>query len=159
MNDGKQRSITVAALLAERAALQQAESTLRRRVDTLTRRLDDATLVAERYRHFFDTSEEPRFVADRMGTVREANTATCEMLAIAPVRLMGKPIAVFIAPEDRSTLRTSLAASGRCPARLVVEICGRGKQPRKVLLRGSPLPDGSGALWCVDDIDAADPSA
>ena len=51
-------------------------------------------------------------VTDGSGTVLEANPALSAHLGIGPHRLRGKPLSVFIAPEDVRTFRSALSDLG-----------------------------------------------
>ncbi len=69
------------------------------------------TLAAERqrYRELFDLAPEAYLVTNLYGVIQEANGLAGTLLNLAPPRLIGKPLSVFIAEEDRPAFRALLA--------------------------------------------------
>jgi two-component system, sensor histidine kinase PdtaS len=63
----------------------------------------------QRYRELFDLAPEAYLVTDLYGAIQEANGLAGTLLHLAPPRLIGKPLAVFIAEKDRPAFRTLLA--------------------------------------------------
>lgn len=62
----------------------------------------------EHYYKLFQFSPIASCVTDAQGVIIEANPAFCELLNISPCYLVGKPLAIYISPEYRSTFRTQL---------------------------------------------------
>jgi PAS domain-containing protein len=59
----------------------------------------------ERYQDLFQSAPVAYLVTDPLGRVREANRAAAELLAVRPEFLPGKPLASFVAYDDRFTFR------------------------------------------------------
>ena len=96
--------------------LQVSQEELRQQNETLA--ASELLLQEERarYAELFYLAPEPYLVTTLDGAVREANHAASELLGVAPGRLRGKPLAVFVAPDARREfwLRlTQVADEGR----------------------------------------------
>jgi PAS domain S-box-containing protein len=66
-----------------------------------------------RYRELFDGAPEPSLVTDAEGVVHEANRLACQLLGLEPRFLMGKPLDVFVWPDDKPRARALLRDIGR----------------------------------------------
>ena len=62
----------------------------------------------ERYQELFQSAPVAYLVTDPVGRVREANRAAAELLEARPEFLPGKPLAAFVAYDDRFTFRVML---------------------------------------------------
>lgn len=62
----------------------------------------------ERYRDLFEFAPDGYLVTDRAGLVKEANRAAAELLGISQRRLLGKPLALYVAPQDLPAFRREL---------------------------------------------------
>lgn len=62
----------------------------------------------QRYQDLFHFAPEGYLVTDGMGLIQEANQAVPRLLKLRPKYLIGKPIGVFIAPDDRAKLSQAL---------------------------------------------------
>lgn len=62
----------------------------------------------KRYEDLFQLAPEAYLVSDVAGKIREANRAAAEMLNISEVHLIGKPLVVFVASEERWQFRSEL---------------------------------------------------
>jgi len=73
------------------------------------------TLEAERrrYQDLFEFAPDPYLVTDLSGVVLEANQAAFVLLGLGPRSLIGKPLIVYVAPEDRHGFHTALTAAKR----------------------------------------------
>jgi PAS domain S-box-containing protein len=84
-------------------------------------------------------------LTDGNGRLLEVNPAMSTAVGAAPARLRGKPLSVFLAPEDtpafRSALR-SLSAPGGVEQRLVVTLRPRSGPGRRAELFGFPETSG-----------------
>lgn len=62
-----------------------------------------------RYEELFQHAPDAYLVTDTDGVIVEANAAACALLDVSAGRLSGKPLGVFVPPEERRTFRTRLA--------------------------------------------------
>ena len=62
-------------------------------------------LEARRYRDLFQQIPVACIVTDMWGVIQEANNAAGVLLQLASVRLLGKPVSVFVPPEKRREFR------------------------------------------------------
>ena len=69
-----------------------------------------AALEAERQRYedLFEFAPDGYIVTDRDGKIIEANRAAAQMLNVSQMALAGKPLAIFIPPEERKDFRTQV---------------------------------------------------
>ena len=65
-------------------------------------------LPAERYRDLFELAPVSTLVTESNGLILEANRAAAELFGVAPGRLIGKPITVFIPVQHRKQFRKTL---------------------------------------------------
>lgn len=61
-----------------------------------------------RYAEIFELAPIARVITDRFGVIREGNRAATELLVGSSGALVDKPLAMFVAPEDRSQFRQRL---------------------------------------------------
>jgi PAS domain S-box-containing protein len=62
----------------------------------------------ERYRSLFELAPVAYLVTDGHGVVKEANRRAAGLLADVPGSLLGRPLTMFVAPEDRAGVRDRL---------------------------------------------------
>lgn len=147
--------------------LQVAEEELREQNVSLLEAQDALELERYQYRALFETAPTPYLVTDLHGIIRMANRAAATLLGTAADELPGRPIANFVAPQDRSALRgrvsaMACAADAVPPARLDLEIRPRHGNPVRgtvTLSRALNHRSGDAALlWMASDPPVA-PSA
>src|SRR5919108_232962 len=63
----------------------------------------------QRYQELLDFAPDGYLVTDRVGVIQEANHAAATLLAVEQRRLIGKPLSVFVAQDERRTYRTQLS--------------------------------------------------
>jgi PAS domain S-box-containing protein len=122
----------------------------------------------ERYQELFQSAPVAYLVTDPVGRVREANRAAAELLEARPEFLPGKPLAAFVAYDDRFTFRVMLnrlrlgeeAHVEDAPLRLRR---GAGGEAAAVLVTVAAVRDREGAVralrWLVRDTAGADAPA
>ena len=89
--------------------LRVAVEELRERLLALEQvRLAERT-IAERHRDLLDQLPDGHVVTDPSGVIRSANRAAGALFGIRPEALLGKPLAVLVAPPERQVFRTWLA--------------------------------------------------
>jgi PAS domain S-box-containing protein len=104
-------------------------------------------LERRRYRELFELAPDGYVVSDSIGTIREANRAAATLLNVTSGTLVGKPLAQFVAPEDRRVFRpyvTRLRHAER-PEELWVALRPRGRPPFPGALTAVPFRDQDGA--------------
>lgn len=138
--------------------LQVAEEELRAQNEELVTSRAALEEERRRYQELFDFAPDGYLVTDPAGIIREANQALAAMLGRPASRLVGKPLALFVAQADRQALHTQLGRLRR--AERIADW-----EARLLPRRGEPLPasatlagvrDAQGALvgvrWLVRDI-------
>lgn len=88
--------------------LQVAEEELWQQYEELETACHLVEAERQRYRDLFEFAPDGYLVTDPAGTIQEANRAAALLLNIAPQRLIGKPLGVFISPEERRAFRDHL---------------------------------------------------
>ena len=107
----------------------------------------------ERYAEMFHGARSARLVSDPYGGIREANRATAELLGTPLRELAKKPLAVYIAPEERASFRRDLARSVVAPGIICWQatLCGRGRSPlrARIAVRPAHGPRGLELHWLI----------
>jgi PAS domain S-box-containing protein len=112
----------------------------------------------ERFRELFEVAPEGHIITDPSGTIREANRGAAALLNIPIDYLLGKPLAVFIDPEERRAFRVRVyrARENRAEEAWRASLTPRGADALRVLLAASPLLDARGTVtgirWLVRDV-------
>lgn len=88
--------------------LQVAEEELWQQQEELETARHLVEAERQRYQDLFEFAPDGYLVTDPAGTIQEANRAAALLLNIAPQRLIGKPLSVFIPPEERRVFRDHL---------------------------------------------------
>jgi PAS domain S-box-containing protein len=101
---------TLAATVEE---LQVAEEELRQQAEELEQSRAVIDEQRRRYRDLFDFAPAAYLVTDPAGIIREANRAAGHLLNVEPRYLTGKPMANFVAMEDRPSFRQSVSRLDR----------------------------------------------
>jgi len=113
----------------------------------------------ERYAALFESAPFACLITDVHGNVREANPVALALLEAPAGYLHGKPLAIFIAGEQRESFRMRLAMAARTPSRPVetwttLLTSSRGA-PREVKVDLRPLPaneeNSLPLLWFLRD--------
>src|SRR5439155_13111220 len=89
--------------------LHVAKEELRQQNEALTGANEALAGERERYRGLFDFAPDGYLVTDDEGVVREANLAAADLLGRAARYVPGKPLRVFVHPDDRPRLDALLA--------------------------------------------------
>ncbi len=94
--------------------LQAAGEEMRLQNDELLTTRQALDTERQRYREMlFDFAPDGYLITDSRGVIQEANYAAANLLRVAPAFLLGKPLAVFVAIEERQALRKRLIELGR----------------------------------------------
>jgi two-component system, OmpR family, sensor histidine kinase VicK len=91
------------------AELQAAEEELRQQQDELIKTRQQVEVEQERYAALFDLAPDGYLATDAAGVIQEANRAAVALLAVSQEVLVGKPLVLWIAKEDRLAFHTQLA--------------------------------------------------
>ena len=111
-----------------------------------------------RYLDLFQFAPDGYLVTNADGKVEEANRAATAMLNVSQGYLIGKPIAIFIDPEDRRAFRTDLASMTRNdrPCEWELRLTPKEYGPIDVAVRVGAITDARGARvgyrWMLRDI-------
>jgi PAS domain S-box-containing protein len=89
--------------------LRIAEEQLHQQAEELASSHEAVAAEHQRYRELFHFAPDGYVVTDPHGIIVEANRAAAALLNIAQERLIRKPLAVFIAIDDRQAFRNQLA--------------------------------------------------
>jgi len=89
--------------------LRVADEEIRSQQEHILGLLTDQRRLAQQHERLFALIPVPVLTTDRAGAVRTANAAAAALLGLGLTRLVGKPIATFVTPEDRPALRQVLA--------------------------------------------------
>jgi PAS domain S-box-containing protein len=117
------------------------------------------TLEAERqrYQELFDLAPDGYLLTSIEGVVQEANQALSNLLGLSTPSLLGKPLQVFIAPEDQRDFSFQLYRLGQHqqPGEFEARIQAREGGAFPVRLTVNPVRDPLGQLtglrWMVHD--------
>jgi PAS domain S-box-containing protein len=126
--------------------------------EDLTQAQQAAVHNQQRYQELFEWAPEAYIVTDLHGVIQEANQAAADLLNIARHRLVGIPLAVFIAREERQPFRTQLAwlENGAEVREWKIRIQPRHKPAFPAVCRVAPARDVDGQLiglrWLLRDI-------
>lgn len=93
--------------------LQVAEEEIRQQNEELASAGQMLQAERQRYQDLFEFAPDGYLVTDPGGIIKEANHVAAFMLNVNEEYLIGKPLAVFIAKQDRPSFRSRLGQLGR----------------------------------------------
>jgi len=112
-----------------------------------------------RYLRLFDEAPFGYLVTDLKGIVEEANRAASTLLGVSQEHLAGKPLFLYLAPQDRRGFRdlVAQARAGEVPGELEVEIQPRAGEPLAAVLTVIRDADGRSSRenrlrWALRDV-------
>lgn len=145
---GTKPSIEGEALHELAAALEELNVTseeLRAQNEALRDAYYDVEMERSHYEQLFTLMPDAYIVTDAHATVLEANAAAEQLFRAADERLRGKPLALFIAEEDRRAFRDELSNMRREDVALELSamVSSRSGSPVRVLIRASRIQDRS----------------
>ncbi|MEH2214764.1 putative bifunctional diguanylate cyclase/phosphodiesterase [Nostoc sp.] len=112
----------------------------------------------QRYQELFDFAPDGYLVTDTVGKILEANYAAAIMLSMQQKYLIGKPLIVFIAQQDRQIFR-SLINNSQQIQDCIIELKPRLGTPFPASIRVSPVYDSQEKLigwrWLLRNISEA----
>ncbi|HAX78910.1 MAG TPA: transcriptional regulator [Cyanobacteria bacterium UBA11372] len=117
----------------------------------------------QRYQDLFELAPEAYLVTDAAGKIREANRAAALLLNISEQHLIGKPLVVFVASEERWNFRNELNRQ-QTNSRIQdwkVRLQPRGGEPFEAMLTVSVVRDREGMplslRWILRQIGTSAP--
>jgi PAS domain S-box-containing protein len=138
--------------------MRAVEEELRQQTDELAESRLAVEVERQRYRDLFDFAPDGYVVSDTAGVVREANRAAGDLLGVPAPFLSGKPLAIFIPFEERSSFRgglNRLLRSGRRDGWLV-RFQGRDRGAFQASLTAEVIRDWGGSpvavRWMIRDV-------
>jgi PAS domain S-box-containing protein len=140
--------------------LRVAEEELQQQHEATAVALQATEAMHQRYQALFDFAPDGYLVTDGQGIIQEANRAAAVLFAVRQEYLMGKPLALFVAPEERPAFRTRLAAfdQGQRFQDWAVRLQprqGLGFDAELTVTAMHSLQDQSpGLLWLIRDVTA-----
>ena len=106
----------------------------------------------EQYRDLYDFAPVGYLTVDLQGAVQQANAAALSMLGVARVRLIGRPLAVFVAQEDLQLLHDHLQRAKLDPHTQTVDELRLSRPDLstiRVRLDTKPAPSGASEFFTV----------
>jgi PAS domain S-box-containing protein len=103
--------------------LRVAEEEIRQQADEL--QASHALIDAERrrYQELFEFAPDGYLVTDGLGVIREVNQAAARLINRKADHLLGKPLAVYVAPKSAIEFRHNMVKVGQGQAVLVWDTC------------------------------------
>jgi PAS domain S-box-containing protein len=111
--------------------------------DELGNQADHLARQRERHTLFFERAPFACLITDVHGTLRDANLAALALLEVPAAYLHGKPLAIFIADEERDAFRMHLAMAARSPGPIEgwqSRVKSADGTPREVTIDLRPMP-------------------
>ncbi len=152
----KQLLEALGALQESLQELDVAEAELAQQNEELVIAREALEVERHRFRELFDEAPFPYLVTDAGGMVEEANLAAGELFNRSRSTLVGKPLPVLIAPEDRPRFRDLLRELRIRPERREAEL-QMGPAGRTVVLTVEPDERPGSPLrlrWVLRDVSA-----
>ena len=156
---GDPRARDVATLTAALEQLRLAEIELRHQNSELVEARNALEAERGRYRDLFEMAPDAYLITNGQGLVSDANRAAGRLLKVERKFLIGKPLQVFIHPEERGQFRTrvSEAQQVQSPLEWRLRILPRDGAAVDVAAAVAPLANRGaegGLRWSLRDITA-----
>jgi PAS domain S-box-containing protein len=139
------------------AELEATNEELTRSNTVLGETIQARDLEARRYRELFERIPVACVVTDEWGVIEEANEATEQLFNVRRVMLTGKPISVFVPPDQRRAFRNRL--DHLSPDVWEVVMQPRARQRLAVQLDVIPMPKLPGShtrlCWVIHNLTPA----
>jgi PAS domain S-box-containing protein len=138
--------------------LQVAVETLHQQNEELSAARAVVEAERQRYHELFEFAPDGYLVTDALGTIREANRAAATLLNVEQRFLVGKPLAIFVAKEERQAFAGQLNClqQEKQAQELAIRLCPRHNQPFDAAMTVAALSNGEGKpvtiRICVRDI-------
>jgi len=141
--------------------LQVAVEELQQQNEELAAARVELEIQHQRYQEMFEFAPDGYLVTDINGTIQEANHAAVNLLNVSQRFLVGKPLIIFIAEDERQVFHNKLSQLQQVKQveEWVVCLVPRKGEPFKAALTVASVPDGkgnvSGMRICVRNISDA----
>ncbi|MHC5935467.1 EAL domain-containing protein [Nostoc sp.] len=89
--------------------LQVVSEELRQQNEELITARGKSELQQQRYQDLFEFAPDGYLVTNNLGIIQEANNAAATLLCVSQKTLVGKPLIVFIAQQDRQIFRAKIS--------------------------------------------------
>jgi PAS domain S-box-containing protein len=118
------------ALQGQLVELEVAYEELEEQNEELQSTREELERQRHRYLHLFDEAPFGYLVTDFHGVIEEANRAAAAMLGVAQEHLRGKPLFLYLLPQDRAAFRGLVveACTGGSLGEMEVQIQPRGRE-------------------------------
>lgn len=153
---------TFEELYAALEDLQAAEEVLRQQNQVLAVAYELDRMGCDRYHTLLDSIPYAYLITDVEGVIREANSTAARLLNIPQEFLVNKPLAVFVAKEDRWAFRCELTWIGQtgCPREWEMYLQPRNEPPFRAALMVTVVPclgvQSIALHWLLHDITNRD---
>lgn len=140
--------------------LHVADEELCQQHEELVVAYDRAEFEHIRYQELFNLAPDGYLVTDIMGVIREANATATALLSRSKSHLLGKPLAIFIAQDNRRLFYSALLQLRQRPCKTCLEITLQTPQAAPLIMEAAvaPVYDSTGMLvslrWLLHDISA-----
>ena len=141
--------------------LRVAEEDFRQQTQVLLTAHREVERERGRYQQLFHFAPDAYLLTNLRGIVREANRSAAQLFGTEPERMIGKPIARYVAKEDRDRVNAEIARWQTEPAAQTLEV---RLQPQSApafdamvalsVARGGPEDKAVGFRWLIRDISA-----
>jgi len=141
--------------------LRVAEEDFRQKTQVLLTAHRELERERGRYQQLFHFAPDAYLLTNLRGIVREANRSAAQLFGTEPERMIGKPIARYVAKEDRDRVNAEIARWQTEPAAQTLEV---RLQPQSApafdamvalsVARGGPEDKAVGFRWLIRDISA-----
>src|SRR5690349_6555718 len=134
---GEAESAVTGELASLAEELSVAHAQLRRQTEELEHARQLLESERDRFRELFEIAPEGHVLTDPSGNIREMNRGAAALLNLPPEYAIGKPLSVFVAPDDRRAFRVrSYPLKRKAPSRVGRSSCIRATPTRSA--RSSP---------------------
>jgi PAS domain S-box-containing protein len=138
--------------------LRVADEELRQQNEELASTHLQLEIERQRYLDLFELAPDAYIITDPLGVITEANQSASRLLRIMPRTLRGRPLATYVATQDRSRFRTLLTeregGSSQSTASLTIQ--PRHGDPIEAEVTYSAVRDFSGNAtgfrWIIRDV-------
>jgi len=148
----------IAELQVSLEELRVAEEELRQQNEQLVLSRQAIEEERQRYRDLFEFAPDGYVVTDAAGIIREANRVAAKLFGVRQKALVGKPLVLYLAPEDHSVFYARLRQlpQGEGSDTWEAGVRQRGGAPVPVSIVAAPVRDGRGNItgvrWLLRDV-------
>ncbi len=135
-------------------ALSVSDDDLRLHLDALRRNAARLEQERARYRELLDLAPDAYLLTDLEGTVLDANAAAADLLGVSRGTLNGRPLSLYVFPEDKPIYWEWLAELETADRTLQWElrVNGPADAERHVIVRARRAADAAELRWMLRDI-------